>query len=274
MHVSRSATYDVEFLWAIPTLLALNVILYEYSDRILAVLTWLAGMLLLLCMPGMVWLIIINLVLQRNELAEAWETLETWWLKSGAIVAVIGIVGGLAALFYRRPDLLLPWAGLPAQLDDWLNVLKRFIDAFAYFIVRGPHEPGLWLGRLPILDAFVSAMLIAGLIFYGRHLSAARTRLLLLFTAVSAILTALSTSVRISSLVPLVYIIATAGLAYLLHIWLRVFPRNPLARGLGIGVVILLVSASCLYNLRAYYVAWPHNSETRQVFDEKLVPHR
>jgi hypothetical protein len=70
----------------------------------------------------------------------------------------------------------------------------------------------------------------------------------------------------LSLVVPLLYIFAATGIAYLLHEWLRVFPLNPVARKLGIGLVVVAVAVSCSYNLRAYYVAWPHNAATQTAF--------
>jgi hypothetical protein len=272
LHVSRSATFDASFLWAIPTLLALHVLLYDHSDKLFVVLTWLAGMLVLLFIPVMVWLLILNLILQHEEIAEGWNTLKTIWFKGGMIILVVLCLAGLGFVFYKHPHLALTWAGVPPHLDRWLDILKRFGNAFAYFIVRGPHNPSLWLGRLPVLDAFMSVMLIAGLIFYGRHITAMRTRLLGLFFIIGAILTALNSEVHFSMLVPIVYVIAVAGIAYLLHEWLRIFPRNPLARSIGIGMVALLVISSSAYNLRSYFVAWPRNTDTTAVFNQ-TPPH-
>jgi hypothetical protein len=56
------------------------------------------------------------------------------------------------------------------------------------------------------------------------------------------------------------------GLAYLLRDWLKTFPNNPVARGVGIGLVVAAVGLSCIYNYRAYFIAWPHNTVTRTVF--------
>jgi hypothetical protein len=54
--------------------------------------------------------------------------------------------------------------------------------------------------------------------------------------------------------------------ALLLQQWFTVFPRNPLARLIGVLMVSLLVVLSAYYNTRHYFVAWPKNSQTEQVF--------
>jgi hypothetical protein len=70
-------------------------------------------------------------------------------------------------------------------------------------------------------------------------------------------------------LVPLLYIVAFGGVAYLLHFWLGMFPRNVTARWLGIGIVCLAIGLTITYNLRHYFVAWPHNSDTHTAFTYK-----
>jgi hypothetical protein len=137
---------------------------------------------------------------------------------------------------------------------------------FVNLFVSGPHQPALWLGRAPILDVFTLAMCIIGLYFYGLHPRASRTKLLGSLFLIGAVLVALAGPVGLSLLVPILYIIAATGITYLIKEWLKVFPLNPLARGLGLGLVALAVTLACAYNLRAYFVAWPHNDNTHAVF--------
>jgi hypothetical protein len=274
LHASRSATFESEFLWAILMLLALNVMLYEYSDKLIAVLGWVAGMLALLFIPGMVWLVILNIILQRGDIVEAKAVLRTWWLKLGVVLACAIAIAALGFAIYRTPHLLYEWLGIPADWSNWKGMLIGLANSVLYLIVRGPNDPALWLGRLPILDAFMSAMLIAGILFYAKHLRAMRTRLLAVFFVAGAILAALNPAVHYSILVPIAYIVAIGGLTYILHVWLKVFPRNKLARNLGILVVTILVVASCIYNLRSYFVAWAHSDTTQQLMHEELTPRR
>lgn len=86
---------------------------------------------------------------------------------------------------------------------------------------------------------------------------------------IGAILIALGGSLDLSIVMPIVYLWIAAGIAYLLQQWLVVFPRNPIARGIGYGLIIIAVSLSCAYNLRAYFVAYPHDPTNQSVFDER-----
>lgn len=90
--------------------------------------------------------------------------------------------------------------------------------------------------------------------------------MLLAMYLIGALLFALGGPVGISILVPIVYLMVAAGFGYLLHEWLLVFPRNPLARSLGFGLLGIAVTLTCVYNLRTYFVAWPHNPATKAAF--------
>jgi hypothetical protein len=90
-----------------------------------------------------------------------------------------------------------------------------------------------------------------------------------LFALAGLLLVGLGGPVGLSLLVPLLYVWAAAGIAYLTREWLQVFPNNPLARSLGLGLIVLAVGLGCIYNLRAYFVAWPHNQTTRVTFQSR-----
>jgi uncharacterized membrane protein (DUF485 family) len=71
-------------------------------------------------------------------------------------------------------------------------------------------------------------------------------------------------------LVPVVYLILTTGIAYMLHDWFKVFPNNPIARSVGIGVIAVAILLTSVYQTRSYFVAWRYSTETRQAFTAKL----
>ncbi|HXR49972.1 MAG TPA: hypothetical protein VN778_03015, partial [Verrucomicrobiae bacterium] len=72
----------------------------------------------------------------------------------------------------------------------------------------------------------------------------------------------------LASLIPLLYLFIIHGLRQLLGQWLTVFPRNPIARFTGIGIICLMLCFSILYQVRAYFVAWPHTSATLQTYTQ------
>lgn len=271
LHVSRVSLLDVEFLWASTTIVALHVLLHAHGDRFFARFAWCIGMVAMIFIPGMVWFVLLNALLQREDIIDSWYDTKNIWSRIALPMVLVVGAGLLALAIIRQPHVVLPWLGVPEHVASWIDMAKRFGSVFSYFVLRGPQNSALWLGRLPILDAFASAMLVGGLLFYVRHVQAPRTRLLAGFFILGALLSALNSSIDFSLLVPIIYLVVTAGIAYVLHEWLRVFPHNPLARGMGIAVVAIVVAAASLYNIRSYYVAWPHAPATRAAFTETIT---
>jgi hypothetical protein len=149
------------------------------------------------------------------------------------------------------------------------HIVKNLAASLSFIFFRTPEDPSRWLGTVPLLGAFVLVCLAAGGLFYASHLRAERTRLLISLGLISFLLLAAGGPVSRSLLVPLLYIVAFGGLAYLIHYWLTLFPRNVTARWLGISIICVAVGLTVTYNLRHYFVAWPHNPDTHAAFTYK-----
>ncbi len=265
LHASRLASFDVMYLAALPVLLLVDVLLQKYASH---ASVWYASMLiwgLFLYIPGMIWFVILNIFLQRSNIAAGWQRFSLWWQR--ALYLAAGLVWlPLLADYLARSGKVGFWLGLPTHLAGPSALLKQFAAVPVHLFIRGPQYPQLWLGRAPLVDIFTLAAALIGIYFYATHWRAARSQLLGLSAIIGVFLVGLGGPVGFSVLVPLIYITAATGLAYLLREWFGVFPSNPLARGLGLGLIILAVAVSCGYNLKAYFVAWPHNTTTKAVF--------
>lgn len=265
LHASRLASFDVLYLWATPTLLLVHLLVQKYGKL---PVVWYGSLIIwgmMLYVPGLIWLVALTVFLQRESLIGSWKHFDSWrqrlpYLLAGLIWLPLLIIG------LSRPGNLVAWLGLPPGLAGPARLLKQFAGVPVHLFVRGPQYPELWLARTPVLDIFALAACVIGIYFYATHRQAARSRLLGLFMIIGVLLVGLGGSVGLSLLVPLLYVAAAAGVAYLLHEWFSVFPNNPFARGLGLGLVCLIVGLSCVYNLRAYFVAWPHNQTARVTF--------
>ncbi len=265
LHTNRLASPDVLYLGLVPTLLLSYATMQRYGRHATVfygnMLLW--GMLLYI--PGAIWLVIASVWFQRKLIARCWAYFRAWWQRGLYVLA--GLLWlPLLTLHLTRPDALQTWLGLPNHLASPALLLKHFAGVFVHLFVRGPEYPQIWLGRAPVLDIFVLAMSLLGIYFYITHRQAARSRMLALYFAIGALLVTLGGAVGLSVLVPIIYLLAATGMAYLLRDWLKVFPVNPLARNFGIGLLSIAVALSCLYNLRAYFVAWPNNSVTKATF--------
>jgi hypothetical protein len=267
LHISRFAGVDIEYTVGTLGLLAAHVALDDAEGRPALFYIWLVTNVVLLFIPGFIWFVLLNAYWQKDELFGAWQKLQSIWQRVSWIAIAVLSLASLAYSFVRTSHLALTWLGMPASFSSPLTILKQLADALLAIIYRGPQDPQLWLGRLPMLDAFGLIMLVAGIIFYAQHWQANRTRLLLSYFLLAILLVGIGGIVRLSIVLPLLYFVIVAGIAYLLHFWLNVFPINPLARRAGIGLVVVLIALSCVYNLEQYFVAWPHNPETVAVYD-------
>lgn len=265
LHVNRLASFDAQYLWAVLLLLFIDHVLPRNYRRRLAHFGSLAAWLLLLYIPGMVWLVIAAVYLQRRAIGAGWRRFSAWWQRLGyLLIAFIGL-GPLGWHLLRRGG-AIEWIGLPSSFGAPLEVLQQLLAVPIHVFVAGPPDSALWLDSVPLLDVFTAAMAVIGIYFYARNRTAHRSRVLGIFLIGGWLLVAVGGAVSMSVVVPLLYIAAGAGIAYLLRQWLQVFPVNPLARAAGIGLVTIAVTASCIYNVRAYFIAWPHNPETKATF--------
>lgn len=231
----------------------------------------LAALGLSLYVPGAIWFVLIGLLIRRGkDLAFIREKLRVGQklVLLGLLVLFIGVP--LTYGLLQTPSLAPQLLALPTSMPNWMDVLQNFLLLPIQLIAWSNFSAEMWLGNLPLLDAFVSAMLLLGLYYCLKNWKLDRSKLILSAIFTGGVLISLG-GVSISMLLPVVYVTVAGGIAVLLGMWLTVFPRNPLARSLGILLVTIAVGASLLFNLRAYFIAWPYNLETRAVYTEKSV---
>lgn len=271
LHVARSGSVDIAYYAALPLLIAAHVFLDRAEKPGHALPVWITAMGALLYIPGLIWFILINAFWQRRELADGFKELSKTWQRIGIFLLGIVLVTPLTVGLFYNPILhyLVVWMGFPGYWPAISVALQSIGRSLLFIFFWTPAKPSLWLGHLPLLDVFLSAMLIAGIYFYGLHRGANRSKLLLVFFGLGVLLIATKGLVTRSLLVPIIYLVAAGGIAYILHQWLRVFPRNPLARTLGVGMVLVALTISCAYNLRQYFVAWPHHPDTAKAFVDR-----
>lgn len=263
LHVGRLGTPQVCFL-AIVALVALGVWIREQKGGLAVIL----GLLLataLLYTPGMVWVVATGLVWQ-------WKHIDTAFKKHlgsvtvGAALFLAGIVPLLYKL-YRAPELIKPWLALPDQWLSPLQYLQNFAEVPLAVFLRGQENPELWLGRLPLLSIFSAVSFIIGMYIFYKYFKLARVKLFIAIGLLGSVVIALSDgAVPLTVIVPFIYTVVALGASYIIDLWLHVFPRNPIARSIGIGCFSLILLITCLYNMRSYFVAWPQASVTRQYF--------
>jgi len=269
LHVGRLGTTAV--VWVV---VPLALILFgawvsrtERSGWAIIALALLFGVALFV--PAAVWFVVVYAFLLREDILDHMK--EAKGLQRAIAGAVFLLLAGVLAFsLYSSTDLVRPWLGLPLTMPHVLNAARVWASSLSlYLFARGPYSPELWLGHIPILDVFVTAMLLLGVYFYLTHFRNLRASTFAAFTIIGSVLVALNGAEAMSFLVPLAYLIAATGVTYLLHEWLKVFPRNPVARTIGIALVTGAIVCSATYHLVSYFVAWEHNPTTTSTFQRK-----
>jgi hypothetical protein len=268
LHVGRLATNDIVYPFAMVVTLVL-IALWHQQERPVWLLYASAFIIpIIIYVPGMLWLLSWAVFFERRNIVatlkqDAWRTV-TALMVGGLLLVPLGHA------LYRDWHIYKPLLGMP---DAWPNVLHAFEQFFLtwkYIFIGGYHDPLLNLAALPLVNFLIAIGFAVGLYLYSLHPRAVRTRQLAGLWLIGTVLIALQGPVSIYLILPIVLVLAMGGIGYLLHLWLKVFPINPLARGFGIGIVGLIIAFAVAYNVRNYFVAWPNNSETKAVFKQEL----
>lgn len=263
LHTARLGTPDV-LLFGVFVLTASGFWLKQ-SNSSWALLACFVGAALLLYVPGMLWFILLGLIWQ-------WRAVDQVFKKHLLAVTTGGLLllGTLVPLgwgLYKHLDLIKPWLGLPQQWPTIWQMAKNLLGVPFHLLVRSAPDPVSWLGVAPVLDVFTLVMFLLGTYLYLRNLRLTRVPVFLFIFIVTIALMAIGNpSITYSVIMPFVYVIAAAGITYLLGDWLRVFPRNPIARAIGWSLMSLVIAASCLYHTTHYFIGWPQASATHHVY--------
>lgn len=220
-----------------------------------------------LYVPGMVWIVLLLLIL-GGRTAASFLSRYAVMFKIGAFLLLLALLSPLVWYIAHQPlDGLLAVSGFsqhPASVSEALKALA-FAPLHAFY--GGYQDSELWLGKVPLLDAFSLAMLLLGSYYYlFRYRKLKRSPLIICLIGVSFLLTSLSDYWLIPLFIVSIFFLVAAGLQEMSSRWLTVFPRNPLAKNTGLVMLSCLVALSMFYNLRHYFVAWPEAPETKQVY--------
>lgn len=264
LHQSRFAEPQVLYLSALPMLLLAGTWLQDKRyDKFLPISA--AMIALCLYLPGLWLFIAIGCVIVRKDLLEAWQEVD----KKRRSLIIGFFSAGIAPLFFAlasNVSQIPKWLGLPSRDVFSLQlIIDNLYQLPQSLFINGPDEAIKWLVGTPILDVFTIALVILGSFSYYKGAHTLQARILALFTAVSLLLIIIGGAVGLSILIPILYLVAANGLAFLLQQWFTVFPRNPFARAFGVFCILIAVSVTVFYHVNRYYVAWPHATTTKQI---------
>lgn len=243
---------------------------YRQSDGRRTALNYLLIVLLALLwyIPGMIWFELLGLILLRNDLLPRLRRVPYIYKVAGVLLFLAILVPLGRAIFYTHA-VALQAAGLPDNLATLRHVPHQLLAAVLSIGIHSNGNPELWVGHLPLLNIIEIILGLAGAYYYLVRERSIRSIFLLGSVVLSLVLISLGGAVGYTSLVPLLYLLIASGVEHLLGRWLAVFPRNPIARSTGVVLICIMLFFSVLYQVRSYFVAWPHAAVTRQTFDHK-----
>lgn len=267
LHTARLGTPEI--LLSLGLILVLCGSWLRYSRRSSRVII-LAAVIGALCfyIPGFLWFELGFLLWQSRTIVR--QLVQT----PLAVVALafflyVAFLLPLILALVKQPELLRQLAGLPASMPHPEVIGKNLLEVPIQLFARGPHNPVTWLARLPLLDIASAALFILGLFSFLKRYKLDRVKILVLWLIVGSLLVSLGSSVSMTILLPFIYVLITAGFAYLLRQWFSVFPRNPFARNIGISLLGITLILMVFYHTRSYFIAWPNNDETKQAFRQR-----
>jgi hypothetical protein len=244
---------------------------HRRAPRLHPYLTYLAALAFgLLCyIPGMIWFELLIVVVMHRRFLRHWKRSSfkhrAAWIALGAAT-----VAPLLVAMALHPHVARVALGLPANIHAISHIPRSLLDTVLAIGVRSNGDPTLWVGHSPLLN--VLELVLGGLGAYYYVYRERTTRSLLLAGTLTGgiVLASVGGSVSIACIVPVLYLLVASGLHHFVTEWLTVFPRNPIARGTGLAIVCAMLFFSMFYQMRSYFIAWPHNTQTREVF---TVPH-
>lgn len=267
LHSTRLGLPDSSFV--LPLLLLVSgTWLHRGKFITFAVLLALLTGLVMLYVPGMVWFVLPIAIWQRKTLKRAFRHLNLSQQTAAILVALLGLAP-LIWSFVFQPALMVPWLGLPAEWPRILAYFQNIAEVPLEIFVRGSGDATYDLGRLPLLDAFSGFMVVMGSFVSLFHIRQDRTKLMLGAIIAATLLIALDGPFKITFLLPIMYLLAAGGIALLLQQWFTVFPRNPVARTLGVVIVSTAVLVTSYYHLSRYFIAWPNVPATKSTFNRQ-----
>jgi hypothetical protein len=220
---------------------------------------------LLWYVPGMLWFELIGVALVWRSLWGQLHRTKTLHIAGSLSVFVIILVPLILASI-RDPHVALSAAGLPWHLGTLKDFGSNLLHNALGIGIYSNSSPLVSVGHVPLLGVTERVLAALGLYAYLWRERSVRAWFIAGTAVISLLLMSLGGGVGFAMLLPLLYLLVVHGLDHFLSRWLVVFPRNPIARLIGVGVVCGMLFFSVLYQVRVYFVAWPHNPTTQAAF--------
>ena len=235
--------------------------------RTLAFMSLAAGLGVAAYIPFMFWLIAASLIIivrKEKTLLSNLKPIQFF----GALGLYVLIVTPLIVSLAHYPGQIIELLGGSKSIPSITTYFSHLLQVFTSIFIHAPLLPELRIGHLPTLDVFSTAMFILGLYYSYQRKTNIKT--ITLFSSMLLLLLIIPFSPNFSMdivlLLPFVYIGIITGIVELINQWFTYFPRNPLARNIGISLLVFSISLTSAYHLESYFVAWPNDPDTKAVY--------
>lgn len=267
---SQSLSFNNIYLAFIPLVIYLNNLLRQ-DKNILGVFMATLLFSITLYSPGMVWPIlgfIALLPLFMQKILAKYNLRNIWVLLIFTLVVILP----LFVTMVLRPDNFSYILVGDSQTTIYALVqnLQTSLDAM---FLNGIPDSNLWLVGTPVFSYLTSLLFIFGLVFLFVNKRFRQHFNFLIVSLVFALLTVAFVGLSaLSLIIPIIYLVVGFGVGFILSQWYALFPSNPVARNLGLALVIFIALLSSGYNITRYYIAQPKaNNLISSIGSEKIT---
>lgn len=208
-------------------------------------------------------LIIFLIINYRNKIKKirVWQALLSLFL-------YLAIISPLLISIVSAPGQIKELIGISGELITVQNYINNLLSIILSINIYSPVFPEIYLGNLPILDVFTSAIFLLGSIYFANRIKYKKNILAVLIFIIILFSIALSNTYQLylMLLIPLVYLLSTIGVLEIIKKWFEYFPRNPLARSAGIILISVSVGLVSFYQINRYHVAWANSPQTKSAY--------
>jgi hypothetical protein len=218
-----------------------------------------------LYVPGMLWWDAAALIIGRARILSAIRTIPAWLSGVGALIFLVSLAPLIISAI-SRPEIIKKLALVP---EYWFSATQTFQHIgwmLSALFVKTPFPSPLILGRMPLLNVVLSALLVFGV--YAMYIAAKPKAFSLGLAIVFAVIAAgIDNNISLLALgLPAIALFVGAGLRYLYIEWRSVFPSNPVPKTFAWLLIAAVVASQLFFGLRYSLVAWPDSADTRAVY--------
>ncbi len=263
LHQARSAEVGISYILTIVAVISIGIWASERKKPgLLPVASFVSA--LTLYTPGVWVFFVISIVAGKNEIKLIWSKISP----VNRLLSVVAFTAGLLPMMYslykniHQEELL----GLTGGLET-LNasiISSNLLGLPRQLLMSGIDDPSRWLVGTPIFDVATATLIILGVYAYRSGLNPIRARGILIGCVLSVAVIGFAGDAGISLLVPFLYLLGAGGIGLLLQQWFSVFPKNPVARTIGVIWLSLLIVGVGYYQASRHFVGWPNAQATKQ----------